>query len=88
MEELQARLKALLRRAPAALTTALRLARSVWTSVRQSVALHGKPVELTSYEYRLLAYLVKQRGAVVPKSELADYLYPHDQIATVMCWKY
>jgi len=41
--------------------------------------LHGQPVELTGYEYRLLAYLVKHRGAVVPKSELADYLYPHDQ---------
>jgi two-component system response regulator PhoP len=41
--------------------------------------LQGSLIELTSFEYRLLEYLIKQRGKVVPKSELADYLYPHDQ---------
>ncbi len=79
MEELQARLKALLRRASGATNNHLRCGPISLDLSAQSVSLHGKPVELTSFEYRLLAYLVKQRGAVVPKTELADYLYPHDQ---------
>jgi len=79
MEELQARLKALLRRAAGAANNHLRCGPISLDLSAQSVSLHGKPVELTSFEYRLLAYLVKQRGAVVPKTELADYLYPHDQ---------
>jgi len=79
MEELQARLKALLRRAAGSPNNRIAFGPISLDLGAQSVALHGKPVELTSYEYRLLAYLVKQRGAVVTKSELADYLYPHDQ---------
>ena len=35
-------------------------------------------MELTAYEYRLLEYLARHPGKVIPKSELADYLYPHD----------
>jgi len=36
-------------------------------------------VELTSFEYRLLEHLVRQRHRVVPKEELATHLYPHDE---------
>ena len=79
MEELQARLKALLRRAVGAPNNRLQCGPLALDLSAQNVTLHGNAVELTSFEYRLLAYLVKQRGAVVPKSELADYLYPHDQ---------
>lgn len=79
MEELQARLKALLRRSAGTPDSRLQCGPILLDLNSQSVGLHGKPVELTSFEYRLLAYLVKQRGAVVAKSELADYLYPHDQ---------
>ena len=79
MEELQARLKALLRRAAGSPNNRIAFGPISLDIGAQSVVLHGKPVELTSYEYRLLAYLIKQRGAVVAKSELADYLYPHDQ---------
>lgn len=79
MEELQARIKALLRRAAGAAQNRIDCGPLSLDLTAQSVALQGQPVELTSYEYRLLAYLVHQRGAVVPKSELADYLYPHDE---------
>jgi two-component system response regulator PhoP len=79
MEELQARLKALLRRAVGGANNRIGCGPLTLDMDAQSVSLNGQPVELTSFEYRLLAYLVKQRGAVVPKSELADYLYPHDQ---------
>jgi len=36
-------------------------------------------IELTAFEYRMLEYLMQHRPKVVSKSELADYLYPHDQ---------
>jgi two-component system response regulator PhoP len=79
MEELLARLKALLRRSAGAAGGALRCGPITLDLAAQQVALHGEPVELTAFEYRLLEYLMKQRGKVVPKSELADYLYPHDE---------
>lgn len=79
MEELQARLKALLRRAVGTPNNRLQCGPIALDLNAQSVTLHGSMVELTNFEYQLLAYLVKQRGAVVAKSELADYLYPHDQ---------
>jgi two-component system response regulator PhoP len=43
------------------------------------VRLDGAPVELTTYEYRLLEYLARNRPRVISKQELGDYLYPHDQ---------
>jgi len=79
MEELQARLKALLRRAAGAASNTLRYGPLTLDLTAQTIARQDIPVELTSFEYRLLEYLIKQRGKVVPKSELADYLYPHDQ---------
>lgn len=79
MEELQARLKALLRRAAGTTSNILSYGPLTLDLTAQTVALQNTPVELTSFEYRLLEYLIKQRGKVVPKSELADYLYPHDQ---------
>ena len=79
MEELQARLKALLRRAAGAASNILSCGPLALDLTAQTVVLHGDLVELTSFEYRLLEYLIKQRGKVVAKSELADYLYPHDE---------
>ena len=79
MEELQARLKALLRRAVGAASNILRYGPLTLDLTAQTVARQNNPIELTGFEYRLLEYLIKQRGKVVPKSELADYLYPHDQ---------
>lgn len=79
MEELKARLKALLRRAVGTPDNRLQCGPIELDLNTQRVTLHGATIELTNFEYRLLAYLVKQRGAVVAKSELADYLYPHDE---------
>ena len=45
----------------------------------QKVAVGGKEVELTSYEYRLLEHLVRERRRVLSKDELAAHLYPHDE---------
>jgi two-component system response regulator PhoP len=44
----------------------------------QAVAVDGVVVELTTFEYRLLEYLMHHVGEVVTKTELAERLYPDD----------
>ena len=77
--ELAARVKALLRRAIKAASEVLALGPMAIDFSSQSIRLHGEPVELTAFEYRLLEYLVRERARVVTKQELADYLYPHGE---------
>jgi two-component system response regulator PhoP len=77
--ELAARVKALLRRSLKAVTGALVLGPVSIDIAAQSVRLHDQPLELTAFEYRLLEFLVRERGRVVPKQELADYLYPQGE---------
>lgn len=79
MEELLARLKALMRRAGGGVATELTAGPIALDTASQRVALDGEPIELTAFEYRLLEYLMRRRGRVVSKTELADYLYPHDE---------
>lgn len=78
MEELQARMKALLRRAHGATQETQRLGPLQINLQTQSVTVHDLAIDLTAYEYRLLEYLIRQRGKIVTKQALADYLYPHD----------
>jgi two-component system response regulator PhoP len=77
--ELAARVKALLRRALNATSDALQLGPLRIDFSAQTVSLGSAPLELTTFEYRLLAYLVRERARVVSKQELSDYLYPHDE---------
>lgn len=79
VEELLARLKALLRRAAAAAQDVMRCGPISVNFSEQKVELHGAAVELTTFEYRLLEHLVRERRRVVSKDELAAYLYPHDE---------
>ncbi len=79
IEELLARLRALLRRAAGTPTQVIELGPVRLDRAAQQVWLHGAPVELTAFELRLLERLMTQRGRVISKRELADYLYPHDE---------
>ncbi|MGN6468363.1 MAG: winged helix-turn-helix domain-containing protein, partial [Rhizobiaceae bacterium] len=38
----------------------------------------GKPLKLTSHEFRLLAYLMHHMGEVVSRTELVEHLYDQD----------
>ena len=78
MEELLARLKALLRRASGAPTTELRCGPVELDLGTQQVRLNGRPLELTPFEYRVLEYLARHPREAVSKVRLSDYLYPHD----------
>lgn len=79
MEELQARVKALLRRAAGIPQTLLKCGPVAVDVTAQSVSVDGVNIELTSFEYRLLEELVRHRGEVLSKESLADALYPHDE---------
>lgn len=79
MEELLARLKALVRRSVSPAGNALACGPVRLDLTAQAVTVAGRAVELTAYEYRLLEYLMVHRHKVVTKSELADHLYPHDE---------
>lgn len=77
--ELAARVKALLRRSLKAASSVLTLGALQIDFSAQRARLNDVPLELTTFEYRVLEYLVRERARVVSKQELSDYLYPHDE---------
>lgn len=77
--ELAARIKALLRRALKATSDVLSVGPLAIDFSAQQARLRDEPIELTTFEYRMLEYLVRERARVVSKQELSDYLYPHDE---------
>lgn len=79
MEELLARINALLRRASNSTSEQLCYGPVCLTPDSQQASLNGKSLELTEFEYKILEYLMRRHGKVIAKSELADYLYPHDE---------
>ena len=78
MEELLARLKALLRRATGTPTTELRCGAVALNLGTQQVLLNEEVLDVTAFEYRMLEYLMRHSSEAVSKAKLADYLYPHD----------
>ena len=76
--ELQARLGALLRRSSGWTTPLLHCGPVVLDTRAQTVAVNGAPVELTSFEYRLLEHLMLHAGDVISKTELTEKLYEQD----------
>jgi len=78
MEEVLARLRALVRRAAGHASNEIACG-PVRVDTRASrVTVDGTPVKLTSHEYRLLLYLLMHQGRVVSRSELTEHLYDQD----------
>jgi two-component system OmpR family response regulator len=75
MEEVLARLRALIRRASGQLTPEIRCGALALDPRLAKVTLNGQPVRLTSHEFRVLSYLMHHRGRVVSQSELTDHIY-------------
>ncbi|MCK8517135.1 response regulator transcription factor [Methylonatrum kenyense] len=78
MEELLARVNALLRRVGGWAHPVLEAGPIALDTRSQTVSLAGKALDLTAYEYRLLAYLMHRPDEVVSKLELTEHLYPDD----------
>lgn len=78
MEELLARLRALLRRSAGWPAAVLRCGPISLDTSTQQAHLQGQAVELTAYEYRVLEHLILHAGQVVSKIELTEHLYEDD----------
>ncbi|MBP1178636.1 response regulator transcription factor [Methylobacterium sp. PvR107] len=75
MEELVARLRAILRRTAGHASPVLRAGTVELDTRTRAVSVDGKPTELTALEYRLLAFLLHRPGQIVPAGELLDHLH-------------
>lgn len=75
MEELVARLRAILRRTAGHAAPVLRAGAVELDTRTRAVSVAGQPTELTALEYRLLAFLLHRQGQVVPAGELLDHLH-------------
>lgn len=78
MEELLARLNALVRRAAGYASPVIERGPMALDTAKKELRLHGRAVELTAYEYRVLEYLMLNPGRVISKTELTDHLYAQD----------
>jgi two-component system OmpR family response regulator len=75
MEEVLARLRALIRRASGQVTPELRCGPLALDPRTARLTVDGVPVKLTSHEFRVLSYLMHHRGRVVSQSELTEHIY-------------
>ncbi len=78
MEEVLARLRALIRRSAGSATNDFRCGPVHLDSRASRVTVDGVPVRLTSHEYRVLAYLMLHTGRIVSRTELTEHLYDQD----------
>jgi two-component system response regulator PhoP len=77
-EEVLARLQALLRRSGGWASSSLSCGPIVLDTRAQTVSVDGKPVELTTFEYRILEHLMLKAGEVISKTDLTEQLYEQD----------
>ena len=78
VEELLARLNALLRRSAGWSQPVITGGPVELDTRTQSVSLDGVPVDLTAYEYKVLEYLMLHAGEVVSKTDLTEHIYEQD----------
>jgi two-component system OmpR family response regulator len=78
MEEVLARVRALVRRTAGHATSELTCGPVSLDTKGARVLVNGMPIKLTSLEYRLLAYLMHHGGKVVSRTELVEHLYDQD----------
>ena len=78
MEEVLARVRALLRRSAGLATSEIECGPIRLDTKSSRVTVDGAAIKLTSHEYRLLAYLMHHRGRVISRTELVEHLYEQD----------
>lgn len=78
MEELVARLRALVRRSAGNASSVIRAGTVALDTRQMTVTCDGVPVDLTQLEFRLLSYLMHHRGRVISQLELTEHVYGED----------
>jgi len=86
LDELYARLRALLRRMPALLPTTLTIDDLVIDTRGQDVARGGRRIPLTTKEYVMLEYLARNAGRVIGRAELCEHVWDanHDPFSNAI----
>ena len=77
-EEIEARVSALLRRSGGWASSLLEAGPVTLDIRRQELKVNDEPIELTSFEYKIIEYLMIRAGDVISKAELTDRLYDQD----------
>lgn len=77
-EELSARLRVLTRRSQQRTTNRFELADLVVDADSRSVTRGGQPVALTSREYALLEYMIRNKGRVLTRSQIEEHVWSYD----------
>lgn len=78
MEELVARVRALVRRAAGHGASVIEAGDLTLDTLQMRLSVRGVPASLSPLEYRLMSYLMHQKGRVVPPTELIEHLYGDD----------
>lgn len=78
MEELQARLKALLRRSTGWTSSEISCGPVTLNTSTNEVLVGDRKLDLTAYEYKVLEYLMLHAGEVVSKITLTEHIYQQD----------
>jgi len=78
LEEILARLNALLRRAAGFSKPKLEFGPLSLDTTAKRLTVDGENVDLTAYEYKMLEYLMLHPGQVISKTELTEHLYAQD----------
>jgi two-component system OmpR family response regulator len=78
MEEVLARIRALIRRAAGHASAELECGGLVINSGSGRVTVDGTPIKLTAQEFRLLDYLMHHQGKIVSRTELTEHIYDQD----------
>ncbi len=78
MEELIARLRALIRRSAGFADSKIPMGRFSLDTAAQKMLLDEEEIDVTAFEYKVLEYLILHADKVVSKSELSEHLYEDD----------
>jgi two-component system OmpR family response regulator len=78
IEEVIARIRAIVRRAAGAASSRIEIGDLVLDLRAMTISRNGVPITMTPQEYRLVAYLAHQRGRVVSQLEITEHLYSQD----------
>ena len=78
MEELLARLRALIRRSAGHASPTLECGPVRLDTSTSRVEVEGQLVKLTAQEFKVLAYLMHHRGKVVSRTQLTEHIYDQD----------
>jgi two-component system OmpR family response regulator len=78
IEEVLARVRALIRRAAGQASPELTCGPVTLNSISSKVTVDGSPVRLTAQEYKLLAYLMHHPEKIISRTELTEHIYDQD----------